>query len=94
MQADCQRCGTSNWCSGSNYGANSVHLFAPGRNVVTTYPYNSENRFPPYHGWYSITSAAAPHVAGVAALLYSHYYEVNGRFPNAAQVRGAILAGV
>jgi hypothetical protein len=75
----------------SNIGANSVHLFAPGgqnnslndptNNILTT---GLANGRPTLSG----TSFAAPHVAGVAALIMN-------RFPNAtpAQVKWAILDG-
>ncbi|MBL8189756.1 MAG: S8 family serine peptidase, partial [Acidobacteria bacterium] len=48
----------------SNYGANNVHIAAPGIDVLTTYP---NNRYVTMTG----TSAAAPLVAGVAGLLKS-----------------------
>jgi len=74
----------------SNFGRTSVHLFAPGggivngvsRNIRTTSPNNS-------FGFYSGTSASAPHVAGVAALVLS----VN---PNLSpqQVRDILVASV
>ncbi len=48
----------------SNYGANNVHIAAPGIDVLTTYP---NNRYVTLTG----TSATAPLVAGVAGLLKS-----------------------
>lgn len=50
----------------SNYGAANVDVFAPGDDVYSTMP---ESKYE-YQGG---TSMAAPAVAGVAALLLSHY---------------------
>lgn len=50
----------------SNYGATSVDLGAPGVNILSTY-LNGEYRFA------NGTSMAAPHVAGVTALIYSRF---------------------
>lgn len=50
--------------NGSNYGKTSVDLFAPGKEIYTTLPKDN-------YGRKSGTSMAAPHVAGVAALIYS-----------------------
>lgn len=50
----------------SNYGAQSVHLFAPGKNVYSTIRVSLGS-----YGFEHGTSMAAPHVAGAAALLKS-----------------------
>ncbi|WP_160295188.1 putative Ig domain-containing protein [Geobacter sp. OR-1] len=47
---------------GANYGQHSVHLGAPGKEILSTIPGDS---YDVYQG----TSMAAPHVSGVAALL-------------------------
>ncbi|MCL1903529.1 MAG: S8 family serine peptidase [Oscillospiraceae bacterium] len=75
----------------SNHGANSVHLFAPGGQgmdnnsalkVITT---GLDNTYITFGG----TSSAAPHVAGVAALIKSKYPGLN-----TLQIKQAILDGV
>ena len=53
---------------GSNYGATTVDLFAPGTSIYSSVPNNVNSTG--YASW-SGTSMAAPHVAGVAALMKS-----------------------
>jgi subtilisin family serine protease len=68
----------------SNYG-NLVHLLGPGLDILSTYsePSNESVRF------LSGTSMATPHVAGVAALLWSKAPEASVH-----QIREALLRGV
>lgn len=49
----------------SNYGAVSVDVGAPGTDIASTYPNNG-------YVWMSGTSMAAPHVTGLAALIWSY----------------------
>jgi thermitase len=66
----------------SNFGANTVDLAAPGVNVASTLPDNA-------YGYYSGTSMATPHVAGVAALLKSRQPALDD-----AQLKAGIIDGV
>ena len=53
----------------TNYGATAVDLFAPGFNILSTYP--SQSGCNPCYAWSNGTSMAAPHVTGIAALALS-----------------------
>ena len=71
---------------GSNYGATTVDLFAPGQGIYTTLP---DNQYTDLLNYASGTSMAAPHVAGVAALIYAKYPCMT-----ANKVKSAIMEGV
>ena len=64
----------------SNYGQNCVDVFAPGISVYTTVPDNDYDNF-------EATSAAAPHVTGVVALMKS----LNPNLTN-SQIKNAIIS--
>jgi subtilisin family serine protease len=66
----------------SNYGKNSVELFAPGVDVYSLQP---ENKYDVLDG----TSFASPMVAGAAALVKSYYPEFS-----AIQIKDIILSSV
>ena len=65
----------------SNYGNKRVDIFAPGVEIYSLQPGSRYQRM-------SGTSMAAPVVAGVCALIWSRYPELN-----ATQVREAVLSG-
>ena len=64
----------------SNYGKKTVDVFAPGVEIYSTVPGNT-------YAYLQGTSMASPTVAGVAAILRSHFPELT-----AVQVRSIILA--
>lgn len=66
----------------SNYGAQSVDLFAPGSDIYATIPEN-------LYDFNSGTSMAAPTVAGAAALIRAYFPELS-----AVEVRNILLESV
>ena len=80
----------------SNYGARSVHVAAPGLNILSTWPSAIDSS-----GFKTIsgTSMATPHVSGVAALLLSHaptmtYAELRERIIRSARPLTALKGKV
>ena len=61
---------TDDLTSFSNYGATSVDLAAPGKDILSTLPGNE-------YGFGYGTSMATPHVSGVAALIKSQFPQLN-----------------
>jgi subtilisin family serine protease len=66
----------------SNYGQNSVDVFAPGVHIYSTIPGNQ-------YAWFDGTSMAAPIVSGLAALIWEYYPKLT-----ALQVKDIILKSV
>lgn len=76
---------TNRWdgrASFSNIGPRTVHLGAPGRDILSTWTGSA-------YAWSTGTSMAAPHATGVAALVRSEHPDAS-----AAQVREALLRSV
>ncbi|MCS7016383.1 MAG: S8 family serine peptidase [Gemmatales bacterium] len=66
----------------SNYGANTVHLAAPGVAILSTLPHS-------LYGYLSGSSMAAPHVSGAAALVWALHPDWNFR-----QIKARLLRSV
>ena len=73
------RYGSSLVAGYSNYGKNTVDVFAPGSQIYSTYPKNA-------YEFAQGTSMASPLVAGVAALIFSQYPKLS-----AAQVKQILM---
>ncbi len=84
----------------TNYGETTVSLFAPGFEILTTTPPNGHHLEFADNSGYAFapgTSIAAPHVAGVAALLYTKYDRYLNKLSSeyiASQVKATILNNV
>lgn len=74
----------------SNFGLHSVHVAAPGLNILSTIPFNlppcTTHPFSANYDFCSGTSQATPHVSGLVGLLYSYYTSFTS-----SQIRGTIL---
>ena len=68
----------------SNYGANTVHLGAPGQDIFSCWNGSDSD-----YRYLSGTSMATPHVVGVCALVWSHYSD-----DSYAQIKTRVLNGV
>lgn len=79
--------GASDWgnnrASFSNYGKTSVHVFAPGTQILSTVPYGSG------YDYKSGTSMATPQVSGAAALLKAAHPDWTF-----LQIKAALIASV
>ncbi len=78
----------------SNYGAKTVHLAAPGVNILSTTPLQAtvemrDFAIPTTYAYMDGTSMATPHVTGAVALYWSAHPT-----QTAAQVKARLLASV
>ena len=77
--ASAPRYGSTMVADYSNYGKNTVDVFAPGSQIYSAYPKEG-------YEFASGTSMAAPLVAGIAALIFSQYPSLS-----AAQVKQILM---
>jgi len=80
----------------SNFGPTSVHVAAPGVYILSTVPLGVTFALctgSPYAGYdfCTGTSMAAPHVSGLAGLLYSYYNGIHNTQFDLSQVRNTIF---
>ena len=78
----------------SNYGPNTVHVAAPGVYTFSTVPSGLIQGGYGYLEFFAGTSMAAPHVSGLAGLLFSYYDGTNNTSLNNLQIREIILRSV
>ena len=71
----------------SNYGPNTVHIFAPGVSIYSSWPEDNGNGRKDLYGTLSGTSMAAPYVSALAALMQSEAPNLSGY-----QIKRDILA--
>lgn len=77
----------------SNYGSESVSVFAPGGSILSTVPISHSSSG---YAYMSGTSMAAPYVTGVAALMYSVLENVEHdltKLQMASVIKAAIIDG-
>lgn len=73
----------------ANWGRRTITLFAPGHNIVSTYPVDVDSNFGVGYHMTSGSSMATPMVSGVAALLLSANPNLTG-----GQLKAAIVNNV